>query len=74
MEIESAISACAAGSSSPVVSSGSGIHSPTYSSRWTRADFSSSSASRVTTVVVNACGDRIGSPDSIARWTRSSAS
>ena len=62
MDTESASSADRAGSSYGSMSKGSGNHSPTYSSRRTRAERSTSIEILVTTAERNALGDpgRVG--------------
>lgn len=69
-------------SSAPVGGSGSGTHSPTYRSRFTRAERSWSRQMRLTTVVSQAAGFSIAARWSVVRenqrakpsWTASSAS
>jgi hypothetical protein len=58
MDKESPSSAARSGSSYGSVSSGSGNHSPTYCSRRTRAERSTSMAILVTTADRNAFGER----------------
>jgi hypothetical protein len=55
---DSASASDCSGSARSSVSTGSGSHGPTYSSRAARADFRRSRQSRVTIVVKYACGDR----------------
>jgi hypothetical protein len=78
MDNESASSAERSGSSYGSVSSGSGNHRPTYSSRLRRAERSTSIAIRVTTADRNALTEAACVGDawyrSHASWTASSAS